>query len=59
MQALANLVAFKLMEFEEITSLISALENKTIRQLMMDFKRGGRDKILIAIERSWQRCLTP
>ena len=55
---LANLVEFKLIEFEEIDSLISNLENKTIRQLIMDLETEGKEKIFIAIERSWQGDLT-
>ena len=50
-QVLSNLVEFKLAGFEEIHSLINALGNKTIRQLVMELKIEGGDKIFIAIER--------
>ena len=57
-QVLANLVEFKLIEFEEIDLPISNLENKIIRKLIIDLKTEGKEKIFIAIERSWQGDLT-
>ena len=57
-QILANLVEFKLVDFEEVDSPISALDNKTIRELIMNLKLKSGDKIFIAIEQSWQRDLT-
>lgn len=53
-QVLANLVDYRLTEFEEIDSPISALQGKTIRQLIMDLKMEKGETIFIAIERSWQ-----
>ena len=53
-QVMANLVDLKLTEFTEIDSPISALEGKTIRQLIMELKTDGGDAMFIAIERSWQ-----
>jgi len=53
-QVLANLVDYRLTEFEEIDSPISALQGKTIRQLIMDLKTEKGETIFIAIERSWQ-----
>ena len=53
-QVLANLVDFKLTEFEEIDSPIKDLNGMTIRQLVMDLKTENRETIFIAIERFWQ-----
>ena len=53
-QVLANLVDYRLTEFEEIDLPISALQGKTIRQLIMDLKTEKGETIFIAIERSWQ-----
>ena len=44
-QVLANWVEFKLEDFEEIDSLISALEDQTIRQLIMDLETKEKKKI--------------
>ena len=52
-QVLANLVEFKLTDFEEIYSPIKNLENKTIRQLIMNLKSKNGDKLYIAVERAW------
>ena len=57
-KVLANLVDVKLNEFEEIDSPISALDNKTIRQLIMDLETESGEKIFTTIERSWQGDLT-
>ena len=53
-QVLANLAEFKLTEFQEIDSPISALQDKTIRQLIMDLKTVDGETIFIAVERNWQ-----
>ena len=42
------------MDFEEVDSLISMLDNKTIRELIMNLEYKSSDKILIAIEWSWK-----
>ena len=52
-QVLANLVEFKLTDFEDIDSLIKNLDNKTIRELIMNLEFKSGDKIFIIIERSW------
>ena len=57
-QILANLVEFKLVDFEEVDSPISALDNKTIRELIMNLKSKSGDEIFAAIEQSWQGDLT-
>ena len=53
-QVLANLVEFKLADFQEIDSPISDLQGKTIRQLIMDLKNKDGETIFIAVERNWQ-----
>ena len=53
-QVLANLIEFKLTEFQEIDAPISALQDKTIRQLIMDLKTVDGETIFIAVERNWQ-----
>ena len=45
-QVLANLVEFKLTDFEDIDSLIKNLDNKTIRELIMNLESKSSDKIL-------------
>ena len=57
-QVLANLVEFKLTDFEDIDLSIKNLDNKTIRELIMNLESKSGDKIFIAIERSWQGELT-
>ena len=57
-QVLANLVEFKLTDFEDIDSPIRSLENRTIRQLIMSLKAKNGDSLYIAIERDWNRELT-
>ena len=57
-QVLANLVEFKLIDFEDISSPIKNLENKIIRELIMNLEFKSSDKFFIAIERSWQGELT-
>ena len=49
-QVLANLVEFKLTDFEDIDSLIKNLDNKMIRELIMNLESKSGDKIFIAIE---------
>ena len=49
-QVFANLVEFKLTDFEDINSSIKNLENKTIRELIMNLESKTGDKIFIAIE---------
>ena len=53
-QVLANLVEYKLTDFEDIDSSIKNLDNKTIRELIMSLESKSSDRIFIAIERSWQ-----
>ena len=55
---LANLVEFKLIDFEDINSSIKNLDNKMIRELIMNLESKSSDKIFIAIEWSWQGELT-
>ena len=57
-QLLDNLVEFKLTDFEEIDSPIKKLENKTVRELIMNLKSKSGDKLFLAIERSWNGELT-
>ena len=57
-QVLANLIEFKLIDFEDINSLIKNLDNKIIRELIMNLESKSSDKIFIAIEWSWQGELT-
>ena len=49
-QILANLVEFKLVDFEEVDLLIGALDNKTIRELIMNLDFKSENKIFITIE---------
>ena len=53
-QVLANLVEYKLTDFEDIGSSIKNLDNKTIEELFMNLESKSGDKIFIAIKRSWQ-----
>ena len=53
-QVLANLVEFKLNDFQDIDSPISVLQGKTIRQLIMDLKTKDSKTIFIAVETNWQ-----
>ena len=53
-QVLANLVEYKLTDFEDIDSSIKNLDNKTIRELIISLESKSSDRIFIAIERSWQ-----
>ena len=57
-QVLANLVEYKLTDFEDIDSSIKNLDNKTIRELIITLESKSSDKIFIAIEWSWQGDLT-
>ena len=52
-QVLANLVEFKLTDFEEIDAPIKSLEDKTIRQLIMDLKSKSGEKLCAAVEQAW------
>ena len=56
-QVLANLVEFKLADFEEIDLPIRNLENKTVCQIIMNLKSKSGDKLCVAIERSWNGVL--
>ena len=51
-QILANLVEFKLVDFEEVDLLISVLDNKTIRELIMNLKSKSGDQIFVTIKQS-------
>ena len=53
-QVLANLVDFKLPDFQEIDSPISNLQGSTIRQLIMALKTEKGETTFITIERNWQ-----
>ena len=57
-QILANLVEFKLVDFEEVDSPISMIDNKIIRELIMNLKSKSGNKIFITIKQSQQRDLT-
>ena len=57
-QVLANLVEFKLVDFEEIDLPISILENKIIRELIIILDSKSGDKIFIMIDLSQQGGLT-
>ena len=48
-QILANLVDFKLVDFEGVDSLISVLDNKKIRKLIINIKSKSGDKILLLL----------
>ena len=52
-QVLANLVEFKIVDFEEIDPPIKSLADKTLRQLIMDLKSKSGDKLCIAEEQAW------
>ena len=47
---MANLVEFKLTDFEEIDTPIKQLENNIIRKLIMDPELSTRDKLFLAIK---------
>ena len=49
-QVLANLVEYKLTDFEDINSSIKNLNNKTIRELIINLESKSGNKIFIAIE---------
>ena len=49
-QILTNLLEFKLADFEEIDLLISVLDKKTIRKLIMNLNSKSGDEVFIAIE---------
>ena len=55
---MANLVEFKLTDFEEIDTPIKQLENNIIRKLIMDLELSTRDKLFLAIKRLWQGDLS-
>ena len=57
-QILANPVEFKLVDCEEVDLLISILNNKKIRELIMNLKSKSGDKIFIIIKWFWQGDLT-
>ena len=57
-EVFANLVEIKLTDFEDIDSLIKALEEKPIRELIVNLESKKGDKLFISIERSWQGELT-
>ena len=52
-QVLANLIKPMLTDFEDIKSLIKALQGKTTRELIMSLVSKKRDKLFIVIEYSW------
>ena len=53
-QVLANLVEYKLIDFEDIDSSIKNLDNKTIRELIMNLESKSGNKIFITIKWLWQ-----
>ena len=60
-QVLANLAEFKLTDFDKIGTLVKNLKNlddKTIRELIMNLASKSGDKLFIAIERAQNGELT-
>ena len=51
-QVIANLVEFKLTDFEEIDTPIKQLENTIVRKLIMNLESSTGDKLFLAIEHS-------
>ena len=51
-QILANLVELKVGDFEEIDSLTSSLEDKTMRELVMELETKDGNNVFIAAKRS-------
>ena len=58
MWELADLIKFKLIDFEKIDLPTRALENKAIRELIMDLVSKSRDKMFIAIKWFWYEELS-
>ena len=57
-QVLVNLVELKLRYFEETGLPFFALDNKIIRQLIMDLETTCRNNAFITMERSYQGDLS-
>ena len=47
---MANLVEFKLIDFDKINTPIKQLEYSTIRELIMNLELSTGDKLFLAIE---------
>ena len=47
---MANLVEFKLTDFDEIDTPIKQLKNSIIKKLIIDLELPTRDKLFLAIE---------
>ena len=52
-----NLIEFKVVEFKEIDSLINALGDKTIRQLIMKLETKDGNTMFVGIKRLLQEEL--
>jgi len=52
-QVLANLAEYKLTDFEDIDSSIKNLDNKMIRELIMNLESKSGDKVFITIKWLW------
>ena len=52
-QVLSNMVGFRIVEINNINSPIKKLDNKMIFKLIVDMKIMSREKIFLAIEKSW------
>lgn len=57
-EVIANLAQLKLPNFEDIDLPAKALEDKTIRYLIMNSQSKTGDKLFIVIELSWHGELT-
>ena len=53
-EVMANLIECKVLDFNNINTLIRALERRTIRKLIIDLEEKEEDKVFIAIGHSWQ-----
>ena len=57
-QVLAELVEFKLVDFNKIDSLVSTLENNMIRELIINLESKSKNKVFIIVKQSQQEDLT-
>ena len=57
-EVLTNLVEFKFTAFEEINLLTRTLENKIIRELIIELESKNSEKLFPVIERPQQGKLT-
>ena len=49
-QVLAELVEFKLVDFNKIDSLVSTLENNMIRELIINLESKSKNKVFIIVK---------